>query len=115
MDRNSAIGLTLIAVLLLVYFNFFAPEPPKETPATITTTENPDSLSRALAQSVDSVKKLPDGPLAALQTGEEKTTKIETADLIITFTNLGGKIKALELKKFKTYYKKPLYLIAEGS
>jgi uncharacterized membrane protein YukC len=25
MDRNSAIGLTLIAVLLLVYFNFLAP------------------------------------------------------------------------------------------
>ncbi|HRI79724.1 MAG TPA: membrane protein insertase YidC [Cyclobacteriaceae bacterium] len=112
MDRNSAIGLTLIAVLLLVYFNFFAPEPPKETPATITTTETPDSLSQALIQSIDTVKEKPTGPLADLPTGEEKTTQIETADLIITFTNRGGKIKQVELKKFKTYYKKPLYLVS---
>jgi len=53
MDRNSAIGLTLIAVLLLLYFNFFAPEPPKETPATITT-ETTDSLMQATPAILDS-------------------------------------------------------------
>ena len=115
MDRNSAIGLTLIAVLLLLYFNFFAPEPPKEIPATITTSESKDSVSQSALQVLDTVRKKPEGPLAALLTGEEKTTKIETSDLIITFTNHGGLMKEVELKKFKTYYKKPLYLVSPAS
>lgn len=112
MDRNSAIGLTLIAALLLAYFNFFAPEPPKETPATITTSERPDSLSQASIKSIDSTQVKPQGPLAALQSGEEKSTKIETQDLVITFSNRGGVIREVELKKFKTYYQKPLKLVA---
>ena len=32
MDRNQAIGLMLMALLLLLYFQFFSPEPPKEEP-----------------------------------------------------------------------------------
>lgn len=114
MDRNSAIGLTLIAVLLLLYFNFFAPEPPKETPATITTEDKP--LTGTPAN-----KDLPDSLLAKqteqaiLPAAEEKLTKIETNDLLITFTSFGGTIKEVELKKFKTYYQKPLLLVSGAS
>ncbi len=109
MDRNSAIGLTLIAVLLLVYFNFFAPEPPKEVPATITT-ETTDSLTHYTPTVADTAKAA--GPLGFLQAGEEKLTKIETNDMIVTFSNRGGIIESLELKKFKTYYKDPLLLVS---
>ncbi len=115
MDRNSAIGLTLIAVLLLVYFNFFAPEPPKETPATITTTEQPDSTSQTKIKNTDSLQVKPQGPLANLLSGEEKLTKVETNDLVITFSSRGGVIQSVELKKFKTYYKKPLLLVSPSS
>lgn len=114
MDRNSAIGLTLIAVLLLLYFNYFIPEPKKETPATITTTEQQDSVNLPEAIT-DTTKTSQQGPLATLQAGEEKTTRIETSDLIVTFSNLGGVIQEVELKKFKTYYKKPLYLVSKQS
>ncbi len=109
MDRNSAIGLTLIAVLLLLYFNFFAPEPPKEVPPTITT-EKTDSTSQVTAGREENTPLTTGTALDSLLTGEEKSTKIETGDLIVTFSNRGGVIKEVELKKFKTYYKKPLLL-----
>ena len=115
MDRNSAIGLTLIAVLLLVYFNFFSPEPPKETPPTITTTEKSDSLSQGKPNAADSLEVKSDGPLASLLKGEEKSTRVETNDLILTFSNHGGILREVELKKFKTYYKKPLLLVSPRS
>ena len=45
MDRNSAIGLTLIAVLLLIYFNYFSPTPPPQGTSEIVTTESPQEDS----------------------------------------------------------------------
>ncbi len=114
MDRNSAIGLTLIAVLLMVYFNFFAPEPPKETPATITSQEQPvtgDPVNKNLPDSLLARQTEP----AILPMAEEKLTKIETNDLAVTFTNFGGTIKEVELIKFKTYYQKPLLLVSRPS
>jgi len=115
MDRNSAIGLTLIAVLLLLYFNFFAPEPPKEVPSTITTTEQKDSTSQASPVSTDNTRVTSDSLFTSLPKEEEKLTKIETADLIVTLSNRGGVIKEVELKKFKTYYQKPLLLASAAS
>ena len=46
---------------------------------------------------------------------KNRPTKIETEDLIITFSNQGGIIKELELKKFKTYQQEPLKLITPTS
>jgi len=106
MDRNSAIGLTLIAVLLLVYFNYFAPEPPKEQSAPIVQSINPtDSTSQTVTTDTASTA---DTPLQFSM--EEKLTVIETSDLILTFSNRGGILKEVELKGFKTYYQKPLLL-----
>ena len=111
MDRNSAIGLTLIAVLLLLYFNFFAPEPPKESGAPVTQTlRSPDSTRQVNTQSADSTSAATSGTLPLLASVEEKLTRIETNDLILTFTSRGGILKEVELKKFKTYYQQPLLL-----
>ncbi|HZX72988.1 MAG TPA: membrane protein insertase YidC [Cyclobacteriaceae bacterium] len=119
MDRNSAIGLTLIAVLLLVYFNFFSPKPTPEASKPIEITQSDTS---APADSLHATAEVPDsllvkqyGDLGSLLTGTENTTKVETADLVVTFTNHGGKIKEVELKKFKTYGQKPLMLADEKS
>lgn len=115
MDRNSAIGLTLIAVLLLVYFNFFAPQPPAETGAPVTQTLAPaDSVSSATTQPADTTTGAAMMP-AAVAVEEEKLTRIETNDLILTFTNRGGILQEVELRKFKTYYQKPLLLASAGS
>ncbi len=111
MDRNSAIGLTLIAVLLLVYFNFFAPEPPTESGAPVTQSITPgDSTMQAMSQPADSASSATAGALPALSSVEEKLTRIETNELILTFTSRGGILKEVELKKFKTYYQQPLLL-----
>ncbi|NOT73720.1 MAG: membrane protein insertase YidC [Cyclobacteriaceae bacterium] len=109
MDRNSAIGLTLIAVLLLVYFNFFAPEPPKEVPSTVTT-EQTDTTSQVTPAKEEITQMKTGTAIDSLFKGEEKSTKIETGDLIVTFSNRGGVIREVELKKFKTYYQQPLLL-----
>ncbi len=111
MDRNSAIGLTLIAVLLLIYFNFLAPQPPAETGAPVTQTipSGDSTVQSTPAASADSAS------IMTQPAQEEKLTRIETNDLVLTFSNRGGVLKEVELKKFKTYYQKPLLLVSSNS
>ncbi len=119
MDRNSAIGLTLIAALLLMYFYYFSPEPVPPAPASQPlTTETPVDTTSAVASTTpsvtDSLLSANFGTVAPLATGTEQETKVENADLALTFTN-NGKLKVVELKNFKTYYQKPLLLVAPGT
>jgi YidC/Oxa1 family membrane protein insertase len=113
MDRNSAIGLTLIAILLWVYFAWFAPKPPETT--------GPDQtvVTDTLRQSEPAATKIPTGTdttqwVSAPAVAEE-LTRVETEDLILTFTNKGGVLKEVELKKYKSYYQKPLLLVSAQS
>lgn len=110
MDRNSAIGLTLIAVLLLVYFNWFAPQPPVETGAPVTQSLTPTDTTTAKADTTSTV--LTEVAIAPV---EEQLTQVENNELILTFTSRGGILKEVELKKFKTYFKKPLVLVSPRS
>jgi YidC/Oxa1 family membrane protein insertase len=114
MDRNSAIGLTLIAALLLAYFYWFAPQPQPPAPETATQTQQPEKKSGVLQQppvADDSVRIASYGDLSMFVTGSETPATIETQDLKITFSNKGGVIQKVELKKYKTYSQKPLSLI----
>jgi YidC/Oxa1 family membrane protein insertase len=115
MDRNSAIGLTLIAVLLVGYFYWFAPtsQPAAQKPVTSQNIAGPKSDSlRNVTEPMDSLKAATYGDLSAFVRGNETATVVETEDLKITFSNKGGIIKELELKQFKTYSQKPLKLIS---
>ena len=123
MDKNSAIGLTLIAALLLVYFTYFGPKPETVKPKP-TQVESRDSTKRdvtsLLALQANQVKSdsaliQQYGTLSSLLSGEEKTTNIETTDLAIKFSSHGAIIKELELRNFKTYYQKPLLLVSEAN
>jgi len=117
MDRNSAIGLTLIAVLLLVYFNFLAPQPQKpETtaPAQVTTTQPKDSVAAVVEPKVDSATLTQYGSLASFMNGTESETNIENADLRLKISNK-GRLNEVELKNFKTYWQKPLYLAQKSN
>jgi len=113
MDRNSAIGLTLIAVLLLGYFYWFSPtpEPVAQKPAAESQEVIPQPAAQIPAVADDSTLAATYGVLASGLKGEESTSLIETEDLKITFSNKGGIIKELELKKFKTYSQHPLKLV----
>jgi YidC/Oxa1 family membrane protein insertase len=119
MDRNSAIGLTLIAVLLLVYFNFFSPSPaptPKK-PVEVSTTDlgKPDSVSaKPETAHKDSVLAKQYGSLSSFLKGEEILTKVETKDLIVTLSNQAT-VEQVELRNFKTYSQKPLLLASPNT
>jgi YidC/Oxa1 family membrane protein insertase len=118
MDRNSAIGLTLIAVLLLVYFNFLAPTPtpPEAAPAQVT---SPVAVQDSLKLAIENTQ--PDssvfkqyGSLSTFLTGNEEVTTVENSDLKIKLSNQGH-IDEIELKNFKTYSQTPLYLATKNN
>ncbi len=116
MDKNSAIGLTLIAVLLMGYFYFFSPtsQPSPVVPPTAIqnqSSELKDTVTQSSTPAQDSLLAASYGDLGSFVQGSEKRTVIETEDLIITLSNKGGILKEAELKKFKTYSQKPLKLI----
>ncbi|MBT1708719.1 membrane protein insertase YidC [Fulvivirgaceae bacterium PWU5] len=117
MDRNSAIGLTLIAGLLLAYFYWFAPKPqeapkvPAATEQRMAATDSSAVVVKGEPEASDSILTATYGDLSAAMKGTDATTTVETGDLRIEFANRGGIIRALELKKFKTYDQKPLLLV----
>lgn len=115
MDRNQAIGLTLIAALLLAYFYWFAPEPQPATPeATAPKKVIVQDTTQAVA-TVDSTFTQQFGTLAGAFAGEETVTRLETDDVKIALSNRGGVIRELELKHFKTYDQQPLRLISPAT
>ena len=116
MDRNSAIGMTLIAVLLMVYFYFSpSPTPPAIKPTDTTSVVAKQEIDRADIESkIDSSVVRSYGNLGSYLEGKEETTQVENTDLRISFSN-NGYIKGVELKNFKTYTQKPLYLINNGN
>ena len=53
------------------------------------------------------------GPFASAAKGDEKVFVLENDVQKITLTNKGGQIKSVELKKYKTWDKKPLILLTD--
>jgi YidC/Oxa1 family membrane protein insertase len=118
MDRNSAIGLTLIAAMMMGYFFWFAnPEKPVQQPAS-TPSLSVDSVGKSAPSQIvkdDSIASATYGGIATAFKGEEQLTGIETNKLSLNFSNKGGVIQYAELKNFKTYFGKPLVLIDKSS
>ncbi len=121
MDRNSAIGLTLIAALLLGYFYFFSntTTPPTSTQVAGADTTHiiaqENAILRAQPAESDSLLALRYGDLSGSMKGTEEETSLETEDIKITFSNKGAVIKELELKKYKTYSQQPLKLVTPAT
>jgi YidC/Oxa1 family membrane protein insertase len=110
MDRNQVIGLTLIFALLMVYFQFFAPQPVPKTATQVDTTQIAANTAtpNITAASADSVKI--DGT-PSWKYGTEQEIKIENEDLRIIFSSKGGKVQSVELKNYQTFDKNPLLLL----
>ncbi len=107
MDKNFVIGLVLI-MLMLIGYQVLVPKPVEPTPIAEVKKEaaKPASVTsdttQNSSQSVDSTAV------------PQKDLVIETKDARVVFTNKGGVMKEVMLKKYKTYDQKPLYLIAEN-
>ncbi len=115
MEKNQFIGLILMFALLAVYFTWLAPEP-----SFIEEGKQADEIATALSDSVV-VSEIPQlkseisdslnsainlqkfGALAFAAEGNETEEVIETEELLITFSNKGGRIKEVALKKHKDF------------
>lgn len=134
MDRNSAIGLFLIFLILIGTYYFTAPSKEElelmrrqqdsiaalavtdtlKAPAAPTSETQPDEeeiapavMDSASLASLDSMQKLKWGVFADAATGTEKSVTLENDLIRAEFSTLGGQLISLELKKFKRAARNP--------
>jgi YidC/Oxa1 family membrane protein insertase len=110
MDRNQATGLFLISALLLIYLFFFQPkaEPEKgKTPAATTATT---PAAPAAAQAT-----LPAAPKLDSAAGPVRAVQLKNPELTLDFSTQGGRVAAVRLNEYKTFFGKPLFLFDEQS
>src|SRR5687767_13965841 len=109
MDKNSATGLFLISALLLIYLFFFSPKKedvkaPGKTPPP--TAASAPATAPAVAPAL--------APEAALDTAATaavaQDVAISNENLNVTFSTRGGRVAAVRLKKYKTFFGQPLDL-----
>ncbi|PWS33718.1 membrane protein insertase YidC [Pedobacter paludis] len=121
MDRNTFTGLFLIMIILAGSFYFFKPSEAEIKKAK--ETERADSIKKAgvVAPKLDTTKTAAvtqpavdslalKGPFGTALTGTEQNVTLENENLLITFSNKGGKISSVEIKGQKTFNGKPLIL-----
>ena len=110
MDKNQATGLFLISALLLVYLFFFSPKKPDEKAAGKTPAPTTAAAKAPTTTTPASVATL--APEAALDTtaGAAKDVHLANANLDITFSTRGGRVAAVRLLKYKTFFGQPLDL-----
>ncbi|MBI3123526.1 MAG: membrane protein insertase YidC [Ignavibacteriales bacterium] len=103
MDRNSTFAFLLIGVILVVwlYWNSPAPEPPKPKPTTAL--EQKDTAKTVAPVAVEEKKQEDVSPFGPANQAEKVIT-IETELSRVELTNKGGKIRRVFLKKFNTWY-----------
>jgi len=134
MDKNTATGLILISLMLIIYFQFFSPTPPEEP------VQDPAVLQDQLPQTTDAresgegVPSIMDAQISpaedALATqelqakygiftpgasGEEIITILENEAISVSFSSKGGIISNVLLKDFLTHSKDPLVILSENS
>ncbi|WP_207505741.1 membrane protein insertase YidC [Telluribacter humicola] len=115
MERNQVIGLVLI-LLMLVGYQLLVPKPVEPDPVAQQQTTTPSTTTPAAAatQPDSNQIKAQYGDFASAAQGQAQDVVIETNDVRVTFSNQGGVIKELLLKKYKTYDQEPLYLISSN-
>ncbi|RZK14240.1 MAG: membrane protein insertase YidC, partial [Hymenobacter sp.] len=110
MDRNTATGLFLISALLLVYLFFFSPKDKVEkdkAQATTSTAAKPAAATAAAA--------LPAVPRLDSAAGPARSIELKNPELTLTFSTQGGRVAAVRLNNYKTFFGKPLFLLDEQS
>jgi len=135
-DINSLIGFILLGAIMMWYF--YTNQPTPEELAKQKTERIQDSIQRTQEQVRDN--KIQEEPVittfeandsisllnaqsqlgafsysATLPSAKSNETILESDLFIIKVSNKGGQITEVELKKFKTYDQKPLYLIKDNN
>ena len=114
-DKNTVIGMILLAVLFIAYFYFSNQQ---QVAIQAKEKHDKDSIQNILQKQMklqdtsalnreflkkDSVDKLSAaGDFTTAALGKEELTTIENEVIKVTFTNKGGAVKSVELKKYKS-------------
>lgn len=120
MDRNTVIGFSLLAVLLVVYVTYNQHSQTKYLeqkradsvayakahPHTIIDSSKVVKLDTTVSHAADSLRKL----MPPAYNGTAQTITVENKKLAIAFTTKGAYPVSAQLKDYKTYSRKPLYL-----
>ena len=125
MDRNTVIGFSLLAVLLIVYITYnqhtqtqyleqkradsvaYA----KAHPHTIIDSSKVVKLDTAANPAMDSMRR----SMPPAFNGTAQTIKVESKKLALEFTTKGAYPVSAEIKDYKTFDQKPLYLFKGAS
>jgi YidC/Oxa1 family membrane protein insertase len=120
MERNQVIGLVLI-MLMLIGYQVLVPQEPTapETQEQVTQVAPNQPLADTATIAPGAVRQDSAqlnqmyGEFSAAAQGENQDLTIETNDVRVVFSNKGGIMKEVLLKKYKTYDQKPLSLISD--
>ncbi|MFN5356901.1 MAG: membrane protein insertase YidC [Bacteroidota bacterium] len=138
MDRQSMIGLFLIGLVLIGYSIFTAPsqeeldaiqrrrDSVERVEASALKAKQQALASRAPVQSAVDTAVVDDstrtarmndllGPFASASKGEDKIIVLENEDMKVSVSSLGGRIREVELKKYKTSAGKRVTLFSGDS
>ncbi len=138
MDRNSVIGIVLIGIIVIAYSIFTQPsaeerlalqhqqdsiatvikarEQEKASAVALQKSGIADTLSLAVNDSAKhEIQKQQLGDFALAAEGSEKIFTLENEFFKVNLTNKGGRIKNVELKKYKTFDGKPVLLMNSDS
>lgn len=154
MDRNTIVGLVLIAGIFLTFQVFFGPEKQEKKEGDQTKTEQVDSTAKvkrdstamakqtrpfdpkdttsfipvgmsdsafaamsdsAKAALIDNEKLSRFGHFAPLHEGEDKVITVETDKFSVDLHSLGGTVRNMILKEYKTWDSLPLPLITDDA
>jgi YidC/Oxa1 family membrane protein insertase len=118
MDRNTVIGFVLLALLFFGYFYYtrqgqLVLEKQKQHIQDSLDKIKPKIDTALPTAKLDSTLIKKDNLLAGIKqdtSGKEQLITLENKVLKVTFTNKGGQPKKVELKKFKTFDGKPVFI-----
>ena len=108
-DKNTATGIFLISIILLIFNIFFAPEIPQENVNSNMTLEQIENTSENTPLEIDNV-------IFKQEKNTETQIKVlENEKIKISISSLGGKISSVILKEFTTHDSLPLDLFVADS
>lgn len=108
MDRNQATGLFLIAALLIVYLFFFSPKKDDKAtgkqPAATEAAKTPAAPAPAPGFATEA-------PLDSAAGLVRDDIQLKNDNLTVNFSTRGGRITAVRLNKYKTFFGQPMDLL----
>lgn len=127
-DKNTVIGMILLVLLFFAYFYFSNKQ---QEAIALANKKNEDSISFVRAKQLktqdaahrleslhkDSISRvLSAGDFAANATGIEKIFTFQNDDLKVSFSNRGGNVRRVELRKFNSNFaNKPVELSSDSA